>query len=100
MPGNLAQNGIVGSSRIGNGNLAVADLHIAFALHEVAVELGGIATLKSAKVLGQSAVERIRDQGVPGELMVTPPREAGRVRGSDPASRSSPALPAPSGSPR
>jgi len=60
---NRAQYGVMGSSRICDGNFVAVESYPTLAFDEVAVGLRYVATFKPAEFSGQHAVKRIGDHG-------------------------------------
>jgi len=63
MPGNFSEYGIMGSSGEDDGDLIFLEPYFPFSFDKESVNLGGIASFKSAELLGQHAVEGISNHG-------------------------------------
>ena len=63
MPGYRSQDRIVRLSRIADGNFVSLEDYICLSLDKKAVDLGGVTTFKSSKLLCKHGVEGIGDHG-------------------------------------
>lgn len=63
LPGHLAQDGVMGSTRGGDGDGTVPHSHGGMASDEVTVECGGAAFLKSSQFLREHGGEGIGHHG-------------------------------------
>ena len=69
VPGDLAENRVVGPAWVGHGDGTFTDVDDSFPTDEVSIELGGVALFEAAEFASQHGVEGVGDHGE-GEIEV------------------------------